>query len=169
MNRKPKSPPLNTWQVFSAGIYHIKKDILAQMFGVGPRQVERWAADPDTTESHGKNPIDRVEALCRAFMNRGQVDIARIIAARLAYVVGCELSDLENVDPNSPTVQHECLDDYPPVTRFHEAVNQGRSVAEVRHAWQECKRELDETFVMYMRGQDDGQGFMSAKQKGQRD
>jgi hypothetical protein len=169
MNREPKAPPLRSWQVFSAGIYHLKKDFLAKMFGVSLRQVERWAADPDTTESHQKNPLDRLEAMCRAFMARGQSEIARIMAARLAYVVNCELRELDPVEPDAETMQHECLDDYPPVTRFHEAINQGGSIEEVRHLWQAAKRELDETFEMYLREWKDGQGGMPEKQKGARD
>ncbi|MBA2881808.1 hypothetical protein HNR65_002139 [Desulfosalsimonas propionicica] len=168
MNREPKAPPLRSWQVFSAGIYHIKKDVLARMFGVSLRQVERWAADPDTTESHQKNPIDRLEAMCRAFMTRGQSEIARIIAARLAYVVNCELRDVDDVEPSAETIQHECLEDYPPVTRFHAAINEYRDAEQVRHFLAEAKRELNETYQMYLRGEH-GKGGVPAEQEGQRD
>lgn len=117
------------------------------------RQVERWAADPDTTESHQRNPLDKIEAMARAFMSRGQSEIARIMAARLAYVVNCELRDVNPAEPDAPTIQHECLEDYPPVTKFHEAINRKLCIEEVRYLWQAAKRELDETFEMYLREQ----------------
>ena len=166
MNREPKSPPLRSWQVFSAGIYHLKKDFLANLFGVSLRQVERWAADPDTTSSHQRNPLDKVEAMTRAFMSRGQVEIARIMAARLAYAVNCELHDIDPADPDAESIQHECLDDYPPITLFHDAINKGKGIEEVRHLWQACKRELDETFELYLREWRDGQWEMPEKQEG---
>jgi hypothetical protein len=74
------------------------------------------------------------------------------------------LKIIDDVEPDAETIQHECLDDYPPVTRFHAAINDAKDIEEVRHLWQACKQELDETFEMYLR---DCKNEMPAKQKGQ--
>ena len=151
MNREPKTPPLKTWQIYSAAIHHLGKGYLTRLHGVTGRNVERWAADPDTTESHQRNPIDRYEALLKRFVEFGADDVARIAVARQANLVGCELRDKNRVDPDGVSMEDECLDDYPPLTRFHAAIREKGSPEEVLHFCQAAKNEIDETMEYYLR------------------
>lgn len=167
MNREPKTPPLKTWQVYSAAIHHMGKGFLTRLYGVTGRNVERWAANPATTDSHSRNPIDRYEALLEKFVEIGAEEIARIAVARQANLLGCELREKDGAQPDGESVEDECLDDYPPLTRFHAAIREKASAEEVLHFCQAVKREIDETMELYMRRRYGGQA--AEVQKGPRD
>jgi len=89
MDRKPTSPAFKTWQFYSACLYHLGKGTLNKIYcglkakrcpscetaliDSRERQIHRWSSDPDTTESHQRNPIDRYETLLKMLMERGAV------------------------------------------------------------------------------------------------
>ena len=104
MNRKPTTPPIKTWQFYSAAIHFLDKSFLASLYKRSPRQIERWAADPDTTESHQRNPMDRYEAVLKRLIVFGAADIARSAVNRQAAVVGCHL--VEAGKAASPADKH---------------------------------------------------------------
>lgn len=119
MNRKPTEAPLKTWQFFSACLYHMGMEFLTTLYKKSERQIHRWSSDPDTTESHQRNPIDRYEALLGALMERGKVDIARGCVRRQASVVGCFLTTEDIPHSDKDTMAEECLDDLPALADFH--------------------------------------------------
>jgi len=122
------------------------------MYGVSTRQVERWSADPDTTESHARNPIDRYETLLKKLIERGEDEIAAIAVARQARLLGCELSACDAVvTPNGVSVEDECLDDYPALTRFHTAIREKADPEQVLHLCTSAKKDIDETMELYFR------------------
>jgi hypothetical protein len=168
MNREPKKPPLKTWQIYSAAIHHLGKGFLCRMYKVTGRQVERWAANPATTESQARNPIDRYESLLDRLIEIGAGDVARIAVARQAHLVGCELKAKNgDCEPDGDTIEDECLDDYPPLTRFHSAIRKKASAEEVLHFCQEAKSEIDETMELFLRRSSGGK--TAAIEKGQGD
>jgi len=166
MNREPTAPPVKTWQIYSAAIHHLGKAFLTRLHGVTGRNVERWAANPDTTESHQRNPIDRYEALLKKLVEFGADEVARIAVSRQAYLVGCELRDKDQVDPDGFSMEDECLDDYPPLTRFHAAIREKASAEEVLHFCRAAKDEIEETMEYYLRRI---YGAPTAKQEGKGD
>lgn len=151
MNRKPAHTPLKTWQFYSACIYHLGKSFLTQLYQRSERQIERWSADPDTTESHQRNPIDRYEVLLTRLMERGLVEIARACVRRQTRLVDCELMRREDVPvPDKKSIAEECLDDLPALAEFHRVLRDPHAdVQEVITAKAAIARELSENYVRW--------------------
>jgi hypothetical protein len=75
----------------------------------------------------------------------------RFLGARQARLLGCELCSRDAVDPNCSTVEDECLDDYPALTRFHQAIREKAGTEEVLHYCTAAKKDIDETMELYLR------------------
>ena len=151
MNRKPDHPPFNTWQFFSGCIYHLGKTTMNKLYQVGERTIERWSADPATTATSKRNPLDRYEDLLSMLMERGKKDVARTAVGRQAAIVGCELNVVGlGVKPDKETVEEECLDDYPVVIEFHDSIRRKARPEEVVKLCKAAERELEETKVKYL-------------------
>ena len=157
MNRKPTGPTLETWQFYSAALYHLGVSALnklytglkskrcpkcgAEVLESRERQNYRWSSDPATTESSQSNPIDRYEALLKRLMERGAVDVAQSVVARQVRIV----SPRNFPQPNSSSIAEECLDDYESVVEYHRILrDQCSTQSEVDHALELAIRELEE-------------------------
>jgi len=147
MNRKPTGPVLKTWQFYSACIHILDKSFLAKLYKKSDRQIERWSSDPDTTESHQRNPIDRYESLLSRLMELGRSDIARSAVARQCHIVGCDLSLSIIPESDKKTLAEECLDDLPAVSQFHAVlIDPNSTIEQVRHALMETFEEINENY-----------------------
>lgn len=144
-------PPLKTWQFYKAYRKILGDTTLQKIFNRGVRQLQRWSADPDYVADSEKNPLDAHRIVLERLTEIGRDDIARGTVSFLADVIGCEVVCRESCSPDKNTVEAECLDDYPPLTAFHEAISRGASADELRHYWQEAKLEIDETYRMAVR------------------
>lgn len=146
----PQLPPLQSYQFFSSCRRLLGDSFLQKRFKRSLREIQRWSADPRYAEDTDRNPMDRYEVLLERLMELGRDDVARAAVARQAHLVGCELRCLDPVMPDAVSMEAECLDDYPAITRFHEALRSGEQLEVVRHLWQRAKKELDETFEMFV-------------------
>ena len=144
-------PPLKTHQFYAACRKILGMATLQKLFKKSPTQLYRWGMDPDFCEDWKRNPLDRLNVLLERLIEIGRDDIARAAVDILARTVDCELSCVNSANPDKDTVEAECFDDYPPVNRFHQAIQSRENPEMVRHLWQEAKRELDETWEMYLR------------------
>ena len=151
MNRKPTGPALKTWQFYSACIYHLTKSYLAKLYKKSPGQIERWASDPDTTESHQRNPVDRYETLLKKLMALGYTDVAIQTVARQTRLVGCGYPRAERMPKaEKKTIAEECLDDLPALATFHDALIAPKSTKEeVRHALDQVVVELQQNYTKW--------------------
>lgn len=148
MDRKPTSPPLATWEFFSACVHYLGKKTLTALFQRGERQIERWSADPAAADSHRRNPVDRYELLLRKLVDDGHRDLARSAVARQAHLVGCELRDKEFPDPDKASVELEIIDDLPLKARYDAVLLDPVSSREAcREALDRLIRELKENYV----------------------
>jgi hypothetical protein len=143
-------PPLKTYQFFSSCRLILGMSYLQKVFKRAQAEIYRWGANPDTNADTARNPLDRYEHLLGKLMELGHEDTARAAVSRQAQVVGCELSCLDTIIADAPSVEAECLDDYPALTVFHTAIRNGDSPEVVRHLWQQAKRELDETYQAFV-------------------
>ena len=137
MNRKPTSLPGETWEFFSACIYYLGKTVLTTLFQRGERQIERWSADPKTSNSV-RNPVDRYEELLNRLVEEGHQEIARAVVARQAHIVGCNLTPKALPIPDKETLEHEMIDDIP-VKAAYDQVLLDPTANRVR-----CKKALDD-------------------------
>jgi len=146
-------PPLKSWQFWNATRKILGETFLSKLYRRCPRQLYRWAADPAFTSDIEKNPIDHITIVLERLAEIGRDDIARSAISIMAGVIGCEVVRAEsNFTPDQPTLEAECLDDYPVIARFHKAITQKEGPEVVRHFWQEAKAELDQTYQMAVRG-----------------
>lgn len=152
MNREPTEVPLKTWQFYSACIHHLGKSYLQNLYKKATRQIHRWAANPDTTESHQRNPIDRYETLLNKLMARGHVDDARAIVRRQAHIVGCLLAVKEIPISDKATLAEECLDDVPALAEYHRVLTDPETtVDQVREAMAAVTNEIRENYDRFCR------------------
>lgn len=145
-------PPLNPRDFLSACQELVGDTYLIKLFNIGIRYLQRLIAkrpyvDEDSVR---ENYLEKHEQLLKRLGTEpGGLEVARAIVARHAHIVGCELRCLDAAEPDKKNMEAECLDDYPPITQLHEAIRAGKPKDEVRHLWQQSKRELDETYEMY--------------------
>ncbi len=64
-----------THHFWSSAYAIIGKAILAKIYKVSHRQIERWGADPDFCVSAAANPIDRIRAVCVRLIELGRRDV----------------------------------------------------------------------------------------------
>ncbi len=69
-------PPLKTWQFFHACRKTLGDTFLQKLYNRGLRQIYRWAADPDFTDTNERNPLDRFRILLERLCEIGREDIA---------------------------------------------------------------------------------------------
>ncbi len=146
-------PPLKTWQFFHACRKTLGDTFLQKLYNRGLRQIYRWAADPDFTDTNERNPLDRFRILLERLCEIGREDIALSAVEMLAQSIGCEVSRNGNVNPDQETIEGECLQDYPALVAFHRAVRDEGDEPKVRHLWQSAKREMDETYHLFTKGE----------------
>lgn len=132
--------------------YLVKLFNLSVHAGSGRRSLNRWTAKlPYVDEdSIRENWIEKHERLLqRLIIEPGGLEIARSLVARHADIVDCDLASRTTPNPDKTTIEEECLDDYPGMVEFHEAIRGNESIAAVKHLLSKAKRELDETLTLY--------------------
>ncbi len=166
MNRKPTGPPLETWQFYSAAIYHLGMSTLNKLYSglkskacpkcgalleeSRERQIHRWASDPATTASNQRNPVDRYEALLRRLMAIGAVDVAQAVVARQVRIVRPH----DMPDPGRDTIAEECLDDLEAIVDYHRVLRDpDASPEEVDTAMETAIRELQQNRTLKYRNE----------------
>ena len=164
MNRKPTGPALETWQFYSAALYHLGMGALNKLYTglkskscpqcghliaeTRERQIHRWASDPATTASHQHNPVDRYESLLKKLMERGAMDVAQAVVARQVRIVRPH----DMPEPSSDTIAEECLDDYDAVLAYHNALRDPDATREsIDHAMEQAIEELRENRTLRYR------------------
>lgn len=127
---------------------------LVKLFGVGPRSIQRWVAQRPYVDEDSvrENPVEKIEVLLRKIMTvPGGPEVARSIVSRLAGIAGCSLDGACCALPDKGSIEAECLDDYPALVAFHDAIREGRSARAVVLRHMDARRELDETLNQYLR------------------
>jgi hypothetical protein len=147
--KQTPSIPVKTWQFYHACKHHIGMATVQKLFKVSPRQIDRWACDPDFAESSQRNPMDRYETLLKKLMELGAVDVARSVVDRQASIVGCGLVENTEICPDKATLADELLDDLPALADFHSAIRHNADIAIVRDLHRKAKHDLDESLAAY--------------------
>lgn len=148
-DQKTSPIPVKSWQFYHACKHHLGMAFVQKLFKVSPRQIDRWACDPDFADSSQRNPMDRYETLLKKLMELGAVDVARAVVDRQARIVGCSLVEDGEIVPDKPTLADECLDDLPALADYHQAMRQNAPIQVIRDLCRHAKREIDESLAMY--------------------
>lgn len=147
-------PPLTPREFIAFVRAKLGEGYLLTKFHVDRRTLQRWVSDERYVGEEGtrKNPVEKFEELLRDLSERGHEMESMAIVGRMAAIVGCDLVAACHGDPDKQTVADECLDDYPALTRFHQAVRGSEGSDAVRHLRDMAVQEIRETFERYARG-----------------
>ena len=157
MPKKTKNP-LSPREFISAfrdlvgDTYLIKLFRLSPRFDSGRRSLNRWTArlpyvDEDSIRENWIEKHEKV--LKRIIIEPGGLEIARSLVSRHADIVDCELVSKTTPNPDKTTIDEECLDDYPGMVNFHQAIREQKPLIQVKDLLSKAKRELDETLTIY--------------------
>ena len=142
--------PFRTWEYYQAAFEVLGDVFLRKVFGRSYTQICRYRRNPDFCADVEANPLDREMIIARALVNAGHQDVAIQMVAMLAEVVDCEVIRRPDSAPDKATVEEECLDDYPALLSFHEAVRKSSTDQHAAAFLLRCaKQELDETFARW--------------------
>lgn len=68
----------------------------------------------------------------------------------LAHAMGYRLSPVKAA-PDRPSIEAECLDDYPSLVAFHQEISKGAPWAKAWARGEQAIREIEETMISYRR------------------
>lgn len=124
-----------------------------KLYNVSKRCFYTWIADKKYVggdSSIRENYIEKHEELLKELMTDPDgIEIARALTARHASLTGCEIIVKDIITPDKETIEQECLDDYPALTRLHTAISDKKSHDLIEHLGRRVKQEIDETVVSY--------------------
>jgi len=150
MNRKPTRTPVVPWEWFSGAVYHLKnKSLVLKIWNCSERTLLRWSANPATTQSITKNPLEMLGITLEKLMERGRADFARAAVDYLAAIVGCALVCDGEIHPDKDNLAEECLDDLPALAAFHTSLRENQPRAVVRELCRKAKQDIDESLALY--------------------
>jgi hypothetical protein len=142
--------PTKSWQFFRDCVVHLGRSTITKLYDRKKKQLYRWSADPDTTDDTQRNPIDRLGRIFELLCELEHRDVALAGLRLLAEQVQCEVIDRSPTIPDKDTLEAECLDDYPAVVDFHNAMSDGDHSIEVQKYLDKAIHELKETFEKYL-------------------
>ncbi len=152
MNDNQSIPPLNARQFLKACTKIFGTSFMLNLFKISERHFAMWRADSRyvVKESVRTNYIEKHEELLQLLIEEPDGEfIARSIVSKHANVVGCEIFVKNQVIPDKNSIEEECLDDYPPITKFHSAIRENKDPAVVEFLGDEARKEIDETVQKY--------------------
>lgn len=122
---------------------------LGRIFWIGAKGLYKQMRNPEYAGDSRRPVIQRVRTLVHDLHQAGAGDLSRAILNYMAEGMGMHCVSNAQGTPDKDTMDGECIDDYPPLTRLHEAIQRKADIREVEALAEEVKREVDETVVMY--------------------
>lgn len=139
--------PRDSQDIFRRAIHILGADGLGEVFHKSDAQIYNYARGITI------DPLAKVEALVddlRIAEAKGGLELARVIATRIARRAKLQTSPLEQVKPDKPTLEAECLDDLPALAAYHQAVfAKDANYTDVLVAFEGLQREARETLEKF--------------------
>ena len=136
---------LEPWELMSAAKDVLGVPSLGRILGVGHMQIYRQVRNPDFTEDFIRSPIQRIRVLVYELYQRGERELAEGILNYMAEGADMHVTPNSCATPDKDSVEGECLDDYPVLVEFHEAVRNGADLRELERLAEHVKSEIEET------------------------
>lgn len=136
---------LEPWELMSAAKDVLGVPSLGRILGVGHMQIYRQVRNPDFTEDFIRSPIQRIRVLVYELDQRGERELAEGILNYMAEGADMHVAPNSCATPDKDSVEGECLDDYPVLVEFHEAVRNGADLRELERLAEHVKSEIEET------------------------
>jgi hypothetical protein len=152
MNDDQHIVPLTARQFLRACTRLFGLRFMYKFFNISERTFCTWRSDKKyvSPDSIRRNYLEQHEELLKVLMEDPDgVEIARALTARHASITGCEIVIKAIISPDKNSIEEECLDDYPPLTRLHSAITLNKDIDAVEFLAGKAKQEIDQTIQLY--------------------
>ncbi|GFM34055.1 hypothetical protein [Desulfovibrio subterraneus] len=140
---------LQAWEMMREAKDCLGMPALERIFRRGHKQLYKQMRNPDYDGDSARPDIQRVRVLLHDLHEAGGTKLAHAMLNYMAEALGMHcVPDAVGI-PDKGDVLAECLDDYPVLTRLHNAIQDRADMREVQALAEEVKGEIDETVVAY--------------------
>jgi len=151
---------MKTWQIFSYALKFLPTGRLQAIYTRSVRLVQLWAADPDTTEHHERNPLDRIRIMLAELDAAGYGHAARAAIDILAAPLGGRFEPITPAESDKGTVDGEIADCLGALAGLAETVRRAAAdgrvtsaeLVDIREAARGLSREVGELLEVAGRG-----------------
>lgn len=142
---------VKSWEMMREAKDAVGIQALQRIFMVGDKCLYKQMRNPDYQGNSLRPVIKRVRMLLYDLNNVGAESLAQKILNYMAAAVDMHAVHNAQAQPDKATCLDECLDDYPQLVAFHDAIRSHRDILEIEVLAETVKRELDQTVVAYRR------------------
>jgi hypothetical protein len=143
---------LQAWEMMREAKDCLGMPALERIFRVGHKQLYKMMRNPDYDGDSTRPVIQRVRIMLHDLNEAGGAELAHAMLDYMAEALGRHTVPNATGTPDKGDVLAECLDDYPPLTKMHNAIQAGADLREVQALAEDAKSEIDETVVSYIQG-----------------
>lgn len=134
-----------SWELMSAAKDVLGVPALGRILAVANQQIYRQIRNPDHTEDSIRPPIQRIRTLIYELDQSGERELVEGILNYMADGADMHVTPNSCQQPDKDSIEGECLDDYPVLMAFHEAVRCGADLRELERLAERVKVEVEET------------------------
>ena len=137
-----------TWELLREIKQIISRKEFMDCLVIGASQENRYCQDPRHPD-YRRNPVDRIRNLVSALILKEAHSLAHTLVNHIAEPLACRLAPINEPIPDKENLYEECIDDYCAKTKLDEMIRAGESMEVVMQQADMCKREIEETIVLY--------------------
>ena len=138
-----------TWQFFNLTRKILGNNYLTKLYSRGRTTVFTWGANPTHCAEIKRNPLDRLKDNFIDLHKAKKTEISVEAANILLEDIGYEAAPIKSAEPDSDSIDRECLEDDLSLAKLHNAVLKNRNLKYVRKLARESKTEIDRTITLY--------------------
>lgn len=140
---------LQAWEMMNEAKEAIGMSALSRIFKVGYQALYKCMRNPEYSGDSARPPFQRVRMLLHDLHTAGATDLAHAMLNYMASALDMHVVPNAVGIPDKDDIAGECLDDYPPLTRLHDAIKDGADVRQVEALAEVVTREVAETVTLY--------------------
>lgn len=143
-------------QFFMVAIKGLGADVVGDIIGVRGRTINRYAADPLTTDSGSQTP-HQLEEFPKLFMRLEEVGrgyAARGLIRFLQAAIDDDVQPPTEISNPLPTIEEEILADYRAVAALQNAIDERQDVDLIGVLKQAAIDEIERTYAKYLQCRD---------------
>ncbi len=134
-------------------MFHIREQLgtveLQKIFSRGQTQLNRYCM-PSYLADYQRNPLDRLQILIQKLAETDEKELAFATVNFILEPLTSRAIPINFPIPDKSTVEEECLDDFPELTKLDALISMQQHPRDVIRQAEKVKEEIDETIVMYL-------------------
>lgn len=137
-----------SWRLMGEIKSAISRKRFMECLGVGSSQENRFCLPADNID-YRRNPADRIQSIVEALVQNGESEMAQALVNYIAQPLKCRVTPIQSPTPDKEYLADECVDDYCAKSKLDVMMRAGQSLEDVMQQAERCRREIDETIVLY--------------------